>query len=853
MSYTALARKWRPKKFAELVGQEHVRRALVNALETGRVHHAFLFTGTRGVGKTTIARIFAKCLNCETGVTAEPCGVCAACTEIDSGRFVDLIEVDAASRTKVDDTRELLDNVQYAPTRGRYKVYLIDEVHMLSTHSFNALLKTLEEPPPHVKFLLATTDPQKLPVTVLSRCLQFNLKRMPVGQIAEHMKVLLEKEGVPFEASGLRLVAQAADGSMRDGLSLLDQLIAFGGGKAGEDEARAMLGTISRDHVERLVELLASMNVPELMKCARSLEEFAPDYAQVLDELSGLLVRVAMKQTVADFEGDDLYAPELLERLAKALAPEDIQLFYQTAITGRRDLGLAPDPRTGFEMTLLRMIAFRPAIDAAVTPGAASGAGSGGGRAAAQAAAGGASRTVGGPTRAQSGGVSGGGANAASSGASGAHAGGPADSPSFGSQAGGGGAAAAARAAAQGGGGAAGASGGASAAGGGAGTGGAGGNGGGSTARAAALAAARGGVPPGGPGGSRGATAASAPAVVSPGASASREGAGSAGGSQPPPDAAQGSGSPRNGAVAGGVAQRTASAAGYGDQRQGANTTGSAAGGQRAGAASGSPDREFGRASGPAGSRTGGAHSGGRSSEADAEAEWLSLQQGDDAGSPDEGFAGDTSSGAPYSGGVSGDASSADAPYAARVSGGGRPAAGASGGVPSRGAPSGSIAPSKAAPTGGVPASGATATGGFSPSAGAESASGGEPADGSWASIMNQLDLQGAARQLASHCVLAGRQPGIVRLAIDPRVKFVRTTAQEEKLAQALSRHYGETVRLEFTMATGEAETPAQAEQRATQQELEVARQAFETDPGVKSLRERFGATLLPDTIRPIK
>jgi DNA polymerase-3 subunit gamma/tau len=733
-------------------------------------------------------------------------------------------------------------------------VYLIDEVHMLSTHSFNALLKTLEEPPPHVKFLLATTDPQKLPVTVLSRCLQFNLKRMPVGQIAEHMKVLLEKEGVPFEASGLRLVAQAADGSMRDGLSLLDQLIAFGGGKAGEDEARAMLGTISRDHVERLAELLASMNVPELMKCARSLEEFAPDYAQVLDELSGLLVRVAMKQTVADFEGDDLYAPELLERLAKALAPEDIQLFYQTAITGRRDLGLAPDPRTGFEMTLLRMIAFRPAIDAAVTPGAASGAGSGGGRAAAQAAAGGASRTVGGPTRAQSGGVSGGGANAASSGASGAHAGGPADSPSFGSQAGGGGAAAAARAAAQGGGGAAGASGGASAVGGGAGTGGAGGNGGGSTARAAALAAARGGVPPGGPGGSRGATATSAPAVASPGASASREGPGTGGGSQPPPDATQGSGSPRNGAVAGGVAQRTASAAGYGDQRQGASTTGSAAGGQRAGAASGSPDREFGRASGPAGSRTGGVHSGGRSSEADAEAEWLSLQQGDDAGSPDEGFAGDTSSGAPYSGGVSGDASSADDPYAARVSRGGRPAAGASvGGVPSRGAPSGSIAQSKAAPTGGVPASDAAATGGILPSAGAESGSGGESADGSWASIMNQLDLQGAARQLASHCVLAGRQPGIVRLAIDPRVKFVRTTAQEEKLAQALSRHYGETVRLEFTMATGAAETPAQAEQRATQQELEVARQAFETDPGVKSLRERFGATLLPDTIRPIK
>ncbi|HXS27641.1 MAG TPA: DNA polymerase III subunit gamma/tau, partial [Steroidobacteraceae bacterium] len=391
MSYVALARKWRPKRFAEMIGQEHVRRALGNALASDRVHHAFLFTGTRGVGKTTVARIFAKCLNCETGVSAEPCGECRSCREIDEGRFVDLVEVDAASRTKVDDTRELLDNVQYAPTRGRFKVYLIDEVHMLSTHSFNALLKTLEEPPPHVKFLLATTDPQKLPVTVLSRCLQFNLKRMPVGQIAEHMKALLEKEEVPFEPAGLRLVAQAADGSMRDGLSLLDQLIAFGGGKAGEEEARAMLGTISRDHVERLAELLASMNVQELMKCARSLEEFAPDYAQVLDELAGLLVRVAMKQTVSDFEGDDLYAPELLERLAQAFSPEDIQLYYQTAIIGRRDLALAPDPRTGFEMTLLRMVAFRPTNDATfaqvAAPTPATAAARSGAAAAAQAAA----------------------------------------------------------------------------------------------------------------------------------------------------------------------------------------------------------------------------------------------------------------------------------------------------------------------------------------------------------------------------------------------------------------------------------------------------------------------------------
>src|SRR6202040_3345207 len=285
MSYVVLARKWRPKRFAEMVGQEHVLRALSNALDSGKVHHAFLFTGTRGVGKTTIARILAKSLNCETaGVSSNPCGICAACREIDEGRFVDLIEVDAASRTKVDDTREMLDNVQYAPTRGRYKVYLIDEVHMLSTHSFNALLKTLEEPPPHVKFLLATTDPQKLPVTVLSRCLQFNLKRLPAADIAAHLRSILEREGVPFDAAGLRLVAQAADGSVRDALSLLDQLIAFGGGQAGEAQARAMLGTISRDHVVRIAELLAVADTAALLRCAQSLEEFAPDYAQVLDE-----------------------------------------------------------------------------------------------------------------------------------------------------------------------------------------------------------------------------------------------------------------------------------------------------------------------------------------------------------------------------------------------------------------------------------------------------------------------------------------------------------------------------------------------------------------------------------------
>jgi len=532
MSYTALARKWRPKSFAELIGQEHVRRALVNALESGRVHHAFLFTGTRGVGKTTIARILAKCLNCEKGMTAQPDGTCASCREIDAGRFPDLIEVDAASRTKVDDTRELLDNVQYAPSRGRYKVYLIDEVHMLSAHSFNALLKTLEEPPPHVKFLLATTDPQKLPVTVLSRCLQFNLKRLPAAAIAAHMQHILEQEGVPFEPAGLNLVARAADGSMRDGLSLLDQLIAFGGGRAGESEARAMLGTIARDHVVRIAELLGAADSAQLLRCAQSLEEFAPDYAQVLDEFASLMVRVGFKQALKDYDGDELYEPPLLERLAQLLTPEDVQLYYQTAIIGRRDLALAPDPRSGFEMTLLRMLAFRPAV-----------------------------------------------------------AGVAASAPL-------------------------------------------------AETRAAASAAAR------------------------PDSGAAREAAARA------------------------------------------------------------------------------------------------------------------------------------APPAA-------PAAAAEG--------------------------------------------------NSWAQILGALELSGAARQLAHHCVFIGRQGAQVRLALDPRNQLLRTAALEEKLAQALSRYYGEPVRLEFQIVAAGVETPAQAQRRASDEELASARRAFEDDAGVKGLRERFGATVLPDTVRPLK
>jgi DNA polymerase-3 subunit gamma/tau len=502
------------------------------------VHHAFLFSGTRGVGKTTIARIFAKCLNCETGVTAEPCGVCASCREIDAGRFPDLIEVDAASRTKVDDTRELLDNVQYAPARGRYKVYLVDEVHMLSAHSFNALLKTLEEPPPHVKFLLATTDPQKLPVTVLSRCLQFNLKRLPAAEIAAHLRRILADEGVAFDAAALALIAQAADGSMRDGLSLLDQLIAFGAGKAGEAEARAMLGTISRDHVVRLAELLARAEPAELLRCAQALEEFAPDYAQVLDELAGLLVRVGLRQAVSGYEGDELYAPELLERLSRALTPEDVQLFYQTAIIGKRDLALAPDPKSGFEMTLLRMMAFRPAGEPADVRG-----------------------TV-------------------------------------------------------------------------------------------AAAAPRPGVAP--------------------------EGA--------------------------------ATATGQGEAV-------------------------------------------------------AALAAGTSAATP----------------------------------------------------------------------AGTAETGG-------------------WGVIVSQLELSGAARQLAHHCVFIGRQGAVVRLSLDPRNQLVRTAATEEKLTQALSRHFGEPVRLEFQAGVAPGtETPAQAQRRASEAELTAARRAFEEDPAVKGLRERFGATVLPETVRPVK
>ena len=364
MSYLVLARKWRPKRFSELAGQEHVVRALVNALDSGRVHHAFLFTGTRGVGKTTIARIFAKSLNCETGVSANPCGVCSTCREIDEGRFVDLLEVDAASRTKVDDTRELLDNVQYAPARGRYKVYLIDEVHMLSTHSFNALLKTLEEPPPHVKFLLATTDPQKLPVTVLSRCLQFNLKRMSQAVISGRINEILDAEKITYDADAVRLIARSAQGSMRDALSLLDQAIAFGGNKLTGADTRTMLGTIDRRQLVALVAALANHDAREMLRQVEVLDEHAPDYPDVLSELAAIFQKLALLHAVPDRIAEDADDSENLLQLINLLSPEDVQLFYQIAIVGRRDLDLAPETRSGFEMVLLRMLAFRQSDEA---------------------------------------------------------------------------------------------------------------------------------------------------------------------------------------------------------------------------------------------------------------------------------------------------------------------------------------------------------------------------------------------------------------------------------------------------------------------------------------------------------
>ncbi|MEP7186345.1 MAG: DNA polymerase III subunit gamma/tau [Rhodanobacter sp.] len=365
MSYQVLARKWRPRKFAELVGQEHVVRALTNALDTGRMHHAYLFTGTRGVGKTTIARIFAKSLNCERGQSADPCGECSVCTAVDEGRFVDLLEIDAASNTGVDDVREVIENAQYAPSRGRFKVYLVDEVHMLSKNAFNALLKTLEEPPPHVKFLLATTDPQKLPVTVLSRCLKFNLKRLLPDQISGQMRHILAAESIDYEESAIGELARAADGSLRDGLSLLDQAIAYGGGALHAEDVRTMLGSVARGQVLGVLDALADGDGERLLVECTRIASYSPDFGGVLDDIASVLHRMQLIQLIPGYrpeEGSD--DDDALATLAARVTPEDVQLYYQIATAGRRDLALAPDARTGFEMSMLRMLAFRPGDEA---------------------------------------------------------------------------------------------------------------------------------------------------------------------------------------------------------------------------------------------------------------------------------------------------------------------------------------------------------------------------------------------------------------------------------------------------------------------------------------------------------
>ncbi len=365
MKYQVLARKWRPHRFEDMVGQEHVLRALTNALDKNRLHHAYMFTGTRGVGKTTIARIFAKSLNCEKGVSSTPCGECSTCIDIDEGRFFDLIEVDAASRTKVDQTRELLENVPYAPTSGRYKVYLIDEVHMFSDHSFNALLKTLEEPPEHVKFLLATTDPQKVPVTVLSRCLQFSLKRLPERQIHDYLKELMQRENCEVEDSAMAHIARAADGSMRDSLSLLDQAIAFGEGKVLASEVETMLGRPSPGRVLDLVAALGEGDAPKAMELVSVFAEYSPDFAALLGDVLTVLHQLALLQTVPGTQAAVSFDARRMTELSQLLSPEDVHLFYQIGLLGRRDISLAPDMCEGFEMTMLRMLAFRPVDGAA--------------------------------------------------------------------------------------------------------------------------------------------------------------------------------------------------------------------------------------------------------------------------------------------------------------------------------------------------------------------------------------------------------------------------------------------------------------------------------------------------------
>ncbi|MDQ7091884.1 MAG: DNA polymerase III subunit gamma/tau [Methylococcales bacterium] len=367
MTYQVLARKWRPQNFNEIVGQEHVSNSLINALQHQRLHHAYLFTGTRGVGKTTIARILAKAMNCENLQDSNPCGQCPVCRDFDKGRFMDLIEVDAASRTKVEDTRDLLDNAQYAPNQGRYKVYLIDEVHMLSNHSFNALLKTLEEPPPHVKFLLATTDPQKIPVTVLSRCLQFNLKQLLPEQIEKQMGFILQQEKIEFDLSALSLIARAADGSMRDGLSLLDQAIAFGQGRVNQLDVSTMLGTVSQQPIDDLLRVLVAGNGQGILDKIADIAALSVDFSDVLEQLLRMLHRLALLQVIPNFN-DPAFDKQMLVEFSELISPEDVQLYYQIALKGQADLDLAPDARMGFEMVMLRMLTFRPITSRSPSP-----------------------------------------------------------------------------------------------------------------------------------------------------------------------------------------------------------------------------------------------------------------------------------------------------------------------------------------------------------------------------------------------------------------------------------------------------------------------------------------------------
>jgi DNA polymerase-3 subunit gamma/tau len=375
MSYLVLARKWRPKSFKTLVGQEHVVQALVNGLDQDRVHHAFLFTGTRGVGKTTIARILAKCLNCDTGVTSEPCGECSSCVDIDAGRFVDMMEINAADRTGVDETRELLESVQYSPSRGRFKVYIIDEVHMLSKSSFNALLKTLEEPPPHVKFLLATTNPEHIPVTILSRCLQFNLKRLMPDQIQGYLDMIVQSEGIEYESEALVQLSRAADGSMRDGLSLLDQAIVYGGGKLSADHVKQMLGVVDHEHIAAMISALVNADASALLSIVEELLAQSRDIDHVLASLAETCHRICLLQAVPDYSDAERSDWASIKTLAETLTAQDAQLYYQIAVKGRQELSIAPDPRTGLEMILLRMLAFRP-VGASSMPAAVGGAGS---------------------------------------------------------------------------------------------------------------------------------------------------------------------------------------------------------------------------------------------------------------------------------------------------------------------------------------------------------------------------------------------------------------------------------------------------------------------------------------------